>query len=470
MRLLRTMLAVTFHLVGFVSLTGAAPPQATQGPAKGKATGPAKAAPAPTKAAPVAPPPPLFAIVQSGKWGFMDRTGKVVVPPQFDEPSFFFHSELAQVKIGEKYGLIDRTGKLVSPIEFLEVSCNLEVCAAVKVKKGDGEAWGFVGRDGKLVGPAIFDEIYPVSKGLSVMAQNGKYGFADGNGRIVVPAKYDEVQTGTDSDFPGVRIGEKWGMVDPRGKVVIPVEYDSIIYGGFSEGMARVKSGGKWGFYSNLGRLAIPAKYDAVLEFSQGLAAVRIGNKWGFIDKTGAMAIPAEYESALWFGEGLVAVMIGGKMGYIDKTKKVIIPPTFDRAGKFCKGFTSVETGGKTGTIDKTGKFIIPAAYDYMHYDCDTVLEDGAVVAVGKLYGIVDAATGKVRTQPRFNNMEGGYTDGLLGVQYGDKWGFIDKTGAMVIAPQFDGGSTFEGGLASVTLDGKMAYIDTKGRVVWKEE
>jgi len=42
---------------------------------------------------------PLFRIERHGKWGFIDRTGKVVIPAQFDGASDFFDG-LAPVRIG----------------------------------------------------------------------------------------------------------------------------------------------------------------------------------------------------------------------------------------------------------------------------------------------------------------------------------------------------------------------------------
>ena len=46
------------------------------------------------------------------------------------------------------------------------------------------------------------------------------------------------------------------------------------------------------------------------------------------------------------------------------------------------------------------------------------------------------------------------------------KWGFIDKTGAMVILPQFGYVSTFHEGLAAVAVGGKWGYIDKTGKFV----
>ena len=53
------------------------------------------------------------------------------------------------------------------------------------------------------------------------------------------------------------------------------------------------------------------------------------------------------------------------------------------------------------------------------------------------------------------------------------KWGYINKSGIYVIAPQFDGTRPFSEGLAVVWIGGdglgrggKWGYIDTQGAVV----
>jgi WG containing repeat len=50
---------------------------------------------------------------------------------------------------------------------------------------------------------------------------------------------------------------------------------------------------------------------------------------------------------------------------------------------------------------------------------------------------------------------------GLHPVSVEGKWGYIDKTGAIKIQPQFDGARDFSDGLAMVSVAYKWGYIDT---------
>ena len=56
----------------------------------------------------------LFPINQHDKWGYIDRTGKIIVPPQYAAAGEF-HQGRGSVKVGDKFGFIDATGQMVIP-------------------------------------------------------------------------------------------------------------------------------------------------------------------------------------------------------------------------------------------------------------------------------------------------------------------------------------------------------------------
>ncbi|MGE5386849.1 MAG: WG repeat-containing protein, partial [Betaproteobacteria bacterium] len=58
------------------------------------------------------------------------------------------------------------------------------------------------------------------------------------------------------------------------------------------------------------------------------------------------------------------------------------------------------------------------------------------------------------------------FCEGLAAVLVGKHWGFIDHRGAVVIPPQFDDVSSFEGGLSRVVKDGRGFYIDQSGEFI----
>ena len=49
------------------------------------------------------------------------------------------------------------------------------------------------------------------------------------------------------------------------------------------------------------------------------------------------------------------------------------------------------------------------------------------------------------------------FSEGLAAVKMG-RWGFVDKTGKVVINPQFDDAGSFSDGLAVIKLGGQFGY------------
>jgi hypothetical protein len=58
------------------------------------------------------------------------------------------------------------------------------------------------------------------------------------------------------------------------------------------------------------------------------------------------------------------------------------------------------------------------------------------------------------------------FSEGLARVRTPEGWGFIDRTGNMVIEPQFDRADDFQNDLALVAVAGKQAYITKAGAFV----
>ncbi len=182
----------------------------------------------------------------TGKTGYKDENGNIVIPAKYDFAGPFSEG-LAAVKINGKWGFIDKTDKLVIPAKY-------------------DAAWSFL-------------------EGLARVRINGKFGFIDKTDKLVIPAKYDAV-----SDFYDglalVEINGKYGFIDKADKLVIPAKYDDAW--SFSEGLVRVQINGKWGFIDKTDKVVIPAIYDYVWDdFKNGKARVELNGREFYIDKNG---------------------------------------------------------------------------------------------------------------------------------------------------------------------------------------
>jgi hypothetical protein len=125
-----------------------------------------------------------------GKFGYMDRTGRVVIPPIYDEAREFSEG-LALVSQEGRYGFIDKTGKVVIPLQYFYGSSFSEGLAAV-TSSGDWQVpgWGYIDREGRVRVALNLDYAAPFSGGLAAIdrvtdRQNIPDAYIDAQGRFV---------------------------------------------------------------------------------------------------------------------------------------------------------------------------------------------------------------------------------------------------------------------------------------------
>lgn len=291
-----------------------------------------------------------------GKWGLIDKSGKEVVKPKYDEAGNF-SEDLAWVKLNEKYGFIDNSGKEVIKPKYDGAGNFSEGLAGVKI---DGK-WGFIDKIGKEVVKPKYDWGESFRAGLAKVKLDGKWGFIDKTGKEVVKPKYDRADSFSEG-LASVKLDGKYGFIDKSGKEVVKPKYDRA--GDFSEGRAWVKLDWDYGYIDKTGKEVVKLKYEDASNFCNGLAKVGAGGGscckvYGFIDKSGKEVIKPKYDScgSLEFSDGLAIVKLNGKCGFVDESGKEVIEPKYDEAGRFCDGLAKVKIGDDYGFIDKTGNF-----------------------------------------------------------------------------------------------------------------
>ena len=59
-------------------------------------------------------------------------------------------------------------------------------------------------------------------------------------------------------------------------------------------------------------------------------------------------------------------------------------------------------------------------------------------------------------------------SENLIAVQIGEKWGYIDCSGEIVIEPIYEEAYEFTGGIARVEIGKKIGYINKLGQYLWE--
>jgi hypothetical protein len=330
----------------------------------------------------------LFPVKVKSKWGFIDRSGKLVIQPFINwgdkgHLGTEFSEGYAVIWFGNpenpdeiRDGYIDRIGNFVIEPAY-SMGYNFKNGFARVITKG---GWNFIDKNENVLleesvcgagdfseglAPVLFrdQDVFEDGKWKTI---KGKTGYIDTNGELVIDAVFDggcEFSEG----LACVTIDEKSGFIDKAGNIVIEPIYEYA--SSFSEGTAYIKMDGKYGYIDSTGNMVIEPQYDSAHDFNEGLACVRNMHDTGtrFLNAKGEVVIDAAVE-ARPFSEGLACFRHKGKYGFMDKYGKVIVKPIYDYAGSFKNGLALVGTGdfsketklftGKIGYVDRTGRVV----------------------------------------------------------------------------------------------------------------
>ena len=343
----------------------------------------------------------LAGVCRDGKWGFIDTSGREVVPCKYDAVDDF-HEGMARVELDSGRTMTFNSGWSMK----------------------EDSKWGYVDKTGREIIPCQYEQAYNFSDGLAKVYLN----------------IWDLDMPEPNNPFP-LPSDTKRYFIDKTGKEVLIAVEDWDV---FCDGLARITRDGKTGYVNKEGKEVIPCKYDGATMFCEGMASVceihfLPEEEWteecsdysteGFIDKTGREVTPCKYDEAYSFHEGLALVKLDGKCGYIDKTGCEVIPLQYDFAREFHDGLALLED---QYFIDKSGQKVfslaehgIVATWDFSEGLAAAIFEPG-----GKR-GYIDK-TGKMVIPSKYDEAHD-FHDGLAMVKEGRTWGFIDKTGQMVI-------------------------------------
>jgi len=348
---------------------------------------------------------------EKAKCGFIDKTGKIVIEPKYNQISYFSEG-LAAVSVDSdpytaKFGYIDRTGKQIIEPKFMSKAAFNDGLAVVSELVGKEIKQGYIDKTGKYViepkytlatsfgdGHAIVEN---AKKQKVIIDKSGK------EGKIIETESAGNTsyyyQDSFHNQFYGSYAIEKYALLPS-----------------FSEGLTMLShylsKAKPIGFAKTDGELEIkldPTLVGQIRPFSEGFApigwemkdkdklAAILGTEategiydWTYVDRKGEAKVKLDdtFQDARPFSEGLAAVKTRpskGNWGFINMEFKTAIPACFEKVSDFRAGLASVYVveyanekpgceqyfqaiGKEAGNfyearnvyIDKTGKIIKP--------------------------------------------------------------------------------------------------------------
>ena len=348
----------------------------------------------------------LFPIEIKGKFGYMDQTGKMIIPALYDYADDF-SEDLAVVALHNQPCVINlKNIRVIDTSVYQFIGAFSEGLSSVidfKKKKF------YINAKGEKV-ISLPDEIYEGRK------------FKDG--LACVSKEVEEHTTKFTRDI--VTIGYRFGFIDKNGKQVIDFIYDDA--SNFKDGTARVKEKNLFGIINKNGEVVLKPTYKNLGNFYEGKAIINDNGKFGFIDMSGKIIIKPQFDHAFDFSQGLAAIYSSQtkKYGFINDKGEQIIKPEYDAVRPFSEGKAAILSNNKWGFIDLNGKLVLLNVFDNASI----------------------------------------FSEGLCAVLVKRKWGFVDESGRVTIAPDFDAVGSFDNGIADIVYHGISLYIDKRGNIL----
>jgi len=343
------------------------------------------------------PLPELIPICQQGRWGYIDRSARLVINPSFTlaRP---FHNGLACVNegghvgrngndvAGGKWGYIDASGSYAfaarfdDACDFSEGFAAVNVGARVKYAAHDdfyyslGGKWGLIDTTGAFTVQPKYDFLGSVQAALATANERGKCGFLRANGEWHIAPRFDGASPFHES-LAAVKLGKLYGYIDASGEFRVEPRFE-LAYD-FHDGLAAGHTADPylWMFIDAQGnvRFTAPEGTAHVGNFSEGLIMANLcalerfsdgriypkslRRSLGYLNGNGAWVIPPQFAWGGSFREGLAWVKRDeGPYAYIRNDGSFLAAPDLDDAGSFDGGLAPVRIGGKFALLDRTGK------------------------------------------------------------------------------------------------------------------
>ena len=331
----------------------------------------------------------LLPILENDNIGYIDSTGKVIIPCEFvsdieyskinimgnDIIDFFlpnwteFHNGAATVKIAKKwlflpngfrYGLINSNGKYIYPIgEDFVYSLSEGVAIYKKLYKTAEYAYdfeyGYIDSTSKIIISPQFQYASKFSDGFALVLDSSKYSFIDKSGKKIINYEFIDA-TLFENGIAAIKktTDEPYGYINKKGEYLFSERFEYAY--NFKENRARVFDGKYYGFINTSGKYISLPEFTKAEDFSENLAVVQKNFKYGFIDTNSKIIIPMIYQYAASFSEGLAVVAINNKYGFINKTGEVVISNKYDYAKSFTYGLAQVWKNGEVFYINNRGE------------------------------------------------------------------------------------------------------------------
>lgn len=360
-----------------------------------------------------------FGVNAQPKYGYVDSLGQIMIPFEYDKIGFF-KDGFAWSKKDGKIGVIDQNNQIVIPFEYDNLSGgsnkNTSFNEGLLGLCKDGLC-GYVDKRGEEVIPFIYEKVNAFANGVAWVKQYGYWGLIDKEMNELTDFKYRSV--GVVLDGRGLSwvsvTKEVYGIINQKGEVLVPLRYgfEKIRgLGSFENGVAKWIKDGRFGYVDEQFNEVIPFEYRFLWNSTDGTVKAYKNGESSIIDKkTGEVLVvlPANLQIDGDWSENRIPVEdLKTKLnGYLDFDGNLVTPCIYSMARPYKNGYAFFNKQGEEGYLDLNGK----------EYPKDFFV----------------------------NKVSRKFYRGLAVDKKGDKYGFVDERGNVVIPHKYGSTSMQEG-------------------------
>lgn len=303
-----------------------------------------------------------------GKWAYVNKEGIEITDYVFDDLYWLddkgyhynekvegvFFDDLRIVKSSGKFGCIDRTGKIIVICKHDEIK-KIQNGVILVGKQEDRQSffkimkYGCINYSGEIIIEPKYDAVQFYKSFIKVYIgkpwiETKKVGMFSLDGTLILQCQYNEICL---MDFPFVitQKNEACFLVNLQDNKSTYLDYekirteDNFIYS--------YQKNGKIGWmFSNLKKITEPI-YDLNFDFIKGRSMyISLRKK-----------IDRDWKDNFYFKEGFQKVKRENKFGFIDLEGKEVIKCIYDNAESFYVGYAKVSLNGIEGYINYSGEF-----------------------------------------------------------------------------------------------------------------
>ncbi|MBR0599915.1 WG repeat-containing protein [Sinanaerobacter chloroacetimidivorans] len=275
----------------------------------------------------------LAAVERKGKWGYIDKEGRQKIPMIYDS-AMDFNEGVAPVKRDGQWIVIDDQGKVLFETDYEWIGKYSDGYAYVEVKdpKYYKRTHGnYLDKQGKLLLPESIYQKYDIWEGFSEGCfpahdkESNKFCYLDENGEKTIKQGYLDAHSFTNGyALVTLETGER-ARIDRNGNILEYVPEENYFEYDYNEGLKiyTEETGEdifrddlvKKGLKDRFGNILLPANFRSVTPSSEGLIGIRVNDRWGFIENP--LPKPARgVDPELWIEDRTVIATVGGREVY----------------------------------------------------------------------------------------------------------------------------------------------------------